>query len=71
MTILSIVVTAFVAGGCCGIVGMACMAYGHKTNLMRENKIMRDRLHFLEAEGAPKRFKPVRDPRPRVHTLVN
>ena len=71
MTILSLIVTAFIAGGSCGILGMACIAYANKTNLMRENRIMRDRLQFLEAEGEMKRFKPVRDPRPRVHTLVH
>ena len=71
MTIFSLLVTAFAAGVCSGIVGMACMAYGHKTHLMRENRVMRDRLQFLEAEGESKRFKPVPDPRPRVHSLVN
>ncbi len=71
MTVISLIVTAFITGGFFGLVGMACMAYGHKTHLIRENKVMRERLEFLEMEMEKKRYTMVPDPKPHVHALVN
>ena len=65
------VALAFVGGGLFGLVGMAVLAYGPKTNLMRENHTLRHRLEFMEKEYEKKHYRPVRDPRPHVHKLVN
>jgi hypothetical protein len=62
---------AFIAGGMFGMVGMAILGCGSKMRLHHENGILGRRLEFLEKEGATKRYKPVKDPRPRVHTLVH
>ena len=62
---------AFMAGGMCGILGMSMLSYGTRFHLLQENRILRQRLDFLEVEGEKRRFKPVHDPRPHVHTLVN
>ena len=62
---------AFLAGGFCGMMGMAFLAYGSKTMLMRENGVLRRRLNFLEKEDPRRRHKPVKDPRPEVHKLIN
>jgi hypothetical protein len=61
---------AFLAGGFCGMVGMSVLAYGSKANLIRDNRIYRERLQFLENEK-PNKYQPVEDPRVRVHALVN
>jgi hypothetical protein len=65
------VILAFFIGGFLGILGMAAMACGPKQKLTRDIHIMTRRLDFLEREGEKKRYKPVTDPRPRVHKLVN
>ncbi|MBN1782902.1 hypothetical protein JW948_17345 [bacterium] len=62
---------AFLVGGLCGMMGMAVLAYGSKTNLMRENGVLRRRLNFLEHEDPRRRFTKVKDPRPEVHNLVS
>jgi len=62
---------AFAGGGLFGLVGMALLAYGPKTNLMRENDMLRNRLEFMEDEYEKRHVRHVRDPRPHVHKLVN
>ena len=68
---MGFILVAFLAGGFLGMAGMAAIAYGSKTNLMRAHAILCKRLDFLEKEGANKRFEPVKVPRPQVHNLVN
>ena len=65
------IIVGFIAGGLCGMVGMAILAYGSKNTVNSEVDILYRRLNFLENESEKKRFKPVQDPRPRVHKLVN
>ena len=65
------VILAFLAGGAFGMLGMAVLASGPKASLLREMHILRKRLEFLEKENQGKRYQPVKDPRSRVHTLVN
>jgi len=65
------VVLAFLVGGAFGMLGMAVLASGPKANLLREMHILRKRLEFLEKEDQKKHYQPVKDPRSRVHTLVN
>jgi len=65
------VALAFVGGGLFGLVGMAVLAYGPKTTLMRENYTLRHRLEFMEKEYEKRHVRHVRDPRPHVHKLVN
>jgi hypothetical protein len=62
---------AFLAGGFCGMMGMAMLAYGSKTNLLRENGVLRNRLDFLEHEDPRRRVKTVKDPRSEVHKIVS
>jgi hypothetical protein len=62
---------AFLAGGFCGMMGMAVVAYGSKTNLLRENGALRNRLDFMEHEDPRRRMKTVKDPRPEVHKIVS
>jgi hypothetical protein len=62
---------AFLAGGFCGITAMAMLAYGSKTNLLRENGVLRNRLDFLEHEDPRRKVKTVKDPRPEVHKIVS
>ena len=65
-------VCAFLLGGLFGMMGMAVLAYGSKSNLMRELYLLRKRLTFLENETPKKRnYKPVKDPRPQVQSLIN
>ncbi len=61
---------AFLVGGVCGIAGMAVMASNPKRDLMNENLLLSKRLNFLEKEAVGKRYEPVKDPRPHVHSLV-
>jgi hypothetical protein len=61
---------AFLAGGFFGMLGMSVLAYSSKATLIRENRIYRERLKFLENEK-PRKYQPVEDPRVRVHALVN
>jgi hypothetical protein len=68
---MGFVLLAFLAGGLLGMIGMAALAYGSKTKLLRELSLLCRRLDFLEKEGQKKRYKPVEDPRPRVHNMVN
>lgn len=68
---LGYVLIAFLAGGLLGMMGMAVLAYGSKMDLHQENSALSRRLDFLEKENGKKRFKPVKDPRPHVHSLVN
>ena len=63
-------VLAFLAGGFCGILGMAVLSYCSKASLIQENRLFKERLQFLENEKSRK-FQPVEDPRPHVHALVN
>lgn len=67
---IAYVALAFLAGGFFGIVGMAILAYGPKMKLYKENSVLCQRLDFLENEAEKKRFKPIKDPRKEVHTLV-
>jgi hypothetical protein len=62
---------SFVAGGLFGMLGMAVLAYGSKMQLVKENKIFKARLDFLEKEAPKRQYQPVEDPRTRVHALVN
>ena len=62
---------SFLAGGFCGMLGMACLAYGSKIILIRENRLYKQRLEFLEKESPKRHYQPVEDPRIRVHALVN
>lgn len=65
-------ILAFFTGGLLGMMGMAALAYGSKTNLMRELSFLRKRLTFLENEKPKKRtYKAVKDPRPQVQSLIN
>ncbi|HDQ43880.1 MAG TPA: hypothetical protein ENN17_00065 [bacterium] len=64
-------VVSFLAGGFCGILGMAAMAYGAKVGLMREIKVLRNRLTLFEQEEPLKKYKPVKDPRVKVDALIN
>ncbi len=68
---IGFVLLAFLIGGILGMMGMAVLTYGSKMNMFRENNVLTKRLDFLEHEGAKKRFEPVKDPRPKVHELVN
>ena len=61
---------AFFTGGFCGMMAMAVLAYGSKTNLLRENGVLRNRLDFLEHEDPRRRVKTVKDPRPEVQKIV-
>ncbi len=65
------VILAFLAGGTFGMLGMAILASGPKASLLHEMHILRKRLEFLEKEDQEKHYQPVKDPRSRVHTLVN
>ena len=62
---------SFMAGGLFGMLGMAVLAYGSKMQLVRENKIFKARLDFLEKETPKRRYRPVEDPRTRVHALMS
>jgi len=62
---------SFMAGGLFGMLGMAVLAYGSKMQLVRENKIFKARLDFLEKETPKRRYQPVEDPRTRVHALMS
>ena len=64
-------IVSFFIGGMFGMVGMSMLACGSKMKLRQDNCIMNRRLEFLEKEGEKKRYKPVKDPRPRVHSLVH
>ena len=65
-------VLAFLTGGLIGMMGMAALAYGSKSNLMRELYLLRKRLSFLENEAPQKRtYKPVKDPRPQIQSLIS
>jgi|GEM_PF-826840 hypothetical protein len=66
------IILAFLAGGLFGMMGMAVLAYGSKTSLLRENGVMRQRLQFLESDKRDhKQYQDVKDPKPQVHTLIN
>jgi len=62
---------SFVAGGLFGMVGMAVLAYGSKMDLVRENKLFKARLDFLETETPKRHYQPVEDPRTKVHALMS
>jgi len=64
-------IIAFLAGGLFGMLGVSILAYGPRMTLQQQNKILRERLDFLEEEDQRKQFRPVKDPRPKVHELVN
>jgi hypothetical protein len=66
-----LLVISFLAGGLFGMLGMAVLAYGSKAKLIHENRIYRARLDFLEKESPKRQYQPVKDPRTRVHALVN
>lgn len=65
------VLLAFLIGGGIGMMGMALLTYGSKMNMFRENNTLAKRLDFLEHENEKHRYEPVKDPRPKVHQLVN
>lgn len=65
------IIISFLVGGMFGMVGMAMLACGSKMKLHQDNCILSRRLEFLEKEGEKKRYKPVKDPRPRVQSLVH
>jgi len=62
---------AFVAGGTLGMLGMAILGSGSKMALHHNNGVLGRRLEFLEKEAETIRHKPVKDPRPKVHSLVH
>ena len=62
---------AFAVGGFIGMMGMALLACGPKKTLLRDNRILQNRIAFLERQSKEKRFRVVRDTRPKVHSLVN
>ena len=62
---------AFLAGGFIGMMGMALLACGPKKTLLRDNRILQNRIAFLERQKKERQFHIVRDPRPKVHALVN
>lgn len=62
---------AFLTGGFIGMMGMALIACGPKKNLLRDNRILQNRIAYLERQKKERRFQVVRDPRPKVHALVN
>lgn len=64
-------ILAFLVGGLFGMMGMAALASGPKRELLRNNRILMNRIDFLEKESQKKHYQPVKDPRPRVHALVN
>ncbi len=64
------IILTFITGGIFGMIGMAILAFGPKTNLLQENRILKERLQFLEKQ-TQKQYHPVKDPRPHVHSLVN
>ncbi|MCJ7813114.1 hypothetical protein MUP95_07350 [bacterium] len=64
------IILTFIIGGIFGMIGMAILAFGPKTSLLQENRVLKERLTFLESQDQ-KQYKPVKDPRPHVHTLVN
>lgn len=64
-------ILAFLGGGFVGMLGMAIIASGPKSELLRDLRIMKSRVDFLERESEKIRYQPVKDPRPRVHALVN
>jgi hypothetical protein len=68
---MAFITISFVAGGLFGMIGMAVLAYGSKMDLVRENKLFKARLDFLEKETPKRQYQPVEDPRTRVHALVS
>jgi hypothetical protein len=64
------IILTFITGGIFGMIGMAMLAFGPKTTLLQENRILKERLKFLEKQ-TQKQYQPVKDPRPHVHSLVN
>ena len=64
-------IVSFLLGGFFGILGMAAMAYGSKVSLMREIKVLRNRLTMFEHEESKKKYQPVKDPRVEVDALIN
>jgi hypothetical protein len=62
---------SFITGGLFGMLGMAVLAYGSKMQLVKENKIFKARLDFLEKETPKRHYQPVEDPRVRVHALMS
>lgn len=63
-------ILAFIGGGIFGMVGMAVIACYAKKELMLCNRILNSRVEYLEEE-TDKMRRPVKDPRPKVHALVN
>ena len=66
-----LIALAFLAGGLFGMMGMAIVASGPKSELLRDLRILKNRIAFLERENGKKRHTFVKDPRPRVHALIN
>jgi hypothetical protein len=64
------IIFAFLLGGLFGMVGMAIFAYGPRMTLIQENYILKERVEFLEKE-TEKKYQTVKDPRMKVHNLVN
>ena len=64
-------ILAFMAGGLFGMLGISILAYGPRITLMNQNRILRQRLNFLDSEDQRKSYRPVKDPRPSVHKLTN
>ncbi len=64
-------IIVFMAGVTFGVVSMAALAYGSKMRLYRENFVLTKRVEFLEKDDQRRKYRPVKDPRPNVHNLVN
>ena len=64
-------IISFLAGGFCGMLSVALLSYGSKTNMMRENGILKQRLEFLENVDPRRKYTKVKNPRTEVHKLVN
>lgn len=67
---IGLVIGTFVVGGFFGMLGMAILSCGPKTELMRENKALKNQLTVM-VKSPEKSFKAVKDPRLHVYHMVN
>ncbi len=65
------IIVSFLAGGFFGMLGMSLLSCGPKVKLLRENNMLRQRVHTEEAKPKRKKYQPVKDPRLQVYNLVN
>ena len=67
---IGLIISMFVVGGIFGMLGMAILSSGPKTQLMRENKVLKNQLTVL-ANSPEKAYKAVKDPRLHIYHMVN